>query len=107
MTGPVALGGEIALVVRIGRQREHVANGKPAPDLYYYAADRLGVLIADCLIIEDSFVGVAGAARTGAFVVGLCAGTHCGSDHAARLCSLGANAVAGDFGSLARLLDLR
>ena len=29
--------------------REHVARGKPAPDLYLHAADQLGVPIADCV----------------------------------------------------------
>ena len=84
--------------------REHVAHGKPAPDLYLYAADRLGVPIAQCAIIEDSFVGVTGAVKTGAYVIGLCAGTHCAADHAERLLALGADAVAADFDEVAALL---
>ena len=31
-----------------------VANGKPAPDIYLYAAEQLGIAPADCLAIEDS-----------------------------------------------------
>lgn len=84
--------------------REHVANGKPAPDLYLHAADRLGVPIERCAIIEDSPVGVTGAAKTGAFVIGLCAGSHCAAGHADRLRGLGADAVAADFAEVARLL---
>ena len=87
--------------------REHVAHGKPAPDLYLHAAAALGVGIEDCAIIEDSFVGVEGAVKTGAFVIGLCAGTHCAADHAERLLALGADAVAGDFDKVARLLASR
>ena len=86
--------------------REHVANGKPAPDLYLYGAAALGVPIGRCAIIEDSPVGVTGAAKTGAFVIGLCAGQHCAVDHRERLLALGADAVAGDFGEVARLLGL-
>jgi len=86
--------------------REHVANGKPAPDLYLYGAAALGVPIERCAIIEDSPVGVTGAAKTGAFVIGLCAGQHCAVDHRERLLALGADAVAGNFDEVARLLGL-
>ncbi|SFP82755.1 HAD family hydrolase [Sphingomonas rubra] len=86
--------------------REHVANGKPAPDLYLHATAALGVGMEDCAIIEDSFVGVTGAVKTGATVIGLCAGTHCASDHAERLLALGVDAVAADFAEVARLLRL-
>lgn len=86
--------------------REHVANGKPAPDLYLYGAAALGVPIERCAIIEDSPVGVTGAAKTGAFVIGLCAGQHCAIDHRERLLALGADAVAGDFDEVGRLLGM-
>lgn len=84
--------------------KEHVARGKPAPDLYLHAADRLGVPITDCAILEDSPVGVTGAVASGGYVIGLCAGTHCGVDHADRLKALGVSAVAADFEAVARLL---
>lgn len=85
---------------------EHVAQGKPAPDLYLHAAARLGVPIAGCAIIEDSPVGATGAVASGAYVIGLCAGSHCAPDHAARLRALGVDAIAHDFGEVARLLAL-
>ena len=84
--------------------REHVARGKPAPDLYLYAAGRLGVAIDDCLIVEDSPVGVTGAVASGGYVVGLCAGSHCGVGHGDRLRDLGVATVAGDFDEVAALL---
>ena len=86
--------------------REHVEHGKPAPDIYRYAACELGVAIGDCAIIEDSFVGVTGAVASGAFVIGLSAGTHCGPDHGAQLTALGANVVAPDFSAVAAALAL-
>ncbi len=84
--------------------REHVDRGKPAPDLYLFAADRLGVAIGDCAIIEDSPVGATGAVASGGYVVGLCAGTHCGAGHADRLLALGVDVVAPDFTALAAAL---
>jgi HAD superfamily hydrolase (TIGR01509 family) len=85
--------------------REHVERGKPAPDLYLYAADKLGVAIGDCAIIEDSPVGATGAVASGGHVVGLCAGNHCAPDHAERLCAIGVAAVASSFDEVATLLS--
>lgn len=87
--------------------REHVARGKPEPDLYLHGAAMLGVPIDRCVIIEDSLIGVTGAVKTGAYVIGLTAGTHCAPDHGGRLLALGADAVAGDYAEVARLLDHR
>ncbi|MCR5035453.1 MAG: HAD family phosphatase [Clostridia bacterium] len=41
---------------------------KPAPDVFLLAAERLGVNIEDCVIIEDSFNGVRAARTAGATV---------------------------------------
>lgn len=89
---------------RIASGAEHVSRGKPAPDVYLYAAGLLGVDILRCLVIEDSVVGVTGAAASGARVMGLCAGSHCGPDHAASLRAAGAHVVATTFPDLAALL---
>jgi HAD superfamily hydrolase (TIGR01509 family) len=83
---------------------EHVARGKPAPDLYLHAAGALGVGIGRTAIIEDSPVGVEGALASGAEVFGLVAGRHCGPGHAERLRSLGVRHIARDFEELARML---
>lgn len=48
---------------------EDVTNGKPAPDCFLLAADRLGVPIADCLIFEDAAAGIAAADAAGADVL--------------------------------------
>ena len=84
--------------------REHVERGKPAPDLYLYGADKLGVAIGDCAIIEDSQVGATGAVASGGYVIGLCAGNHCAPDHADRLRAIGVAAVASSFDEVAGLL---
>lgn len=84
--------------------REHVARGKPAPDIYFHAAAALGVPIERTAIIEDSPVGVTGAVASGAFVIGLAAGSHCFDGHGARLRALGANVVAHSFEEVAAAL---
>lgn len=43
-----------------------VLNHKPAPDAYALAADRLGLAPEQCLVIEDSAVGISAAAAFGA-----------------------------------------
>ncbi|MEO6582580.1 MAG: HAD family phosphatase [Sphingomicrobium sp.] len=86
--------------------REHVERGKPAPDLYIYAAQQLGVPIADCTIIEDSEVGARGAVASGARVIGLVAGSHCLPGHDARLQALGVRDIAYSFDDIRRLLEL-
>ncbi len=85
--------------------REHVTHGKPAPDIYLHAAAAIGVPIERTLIIEDSPVGIAGAVASGARVVGLAAGQHCGPGHADTLRAAGAAHVVSGFDAIARLLD--
>jgi HAD superfamily hydrolase (TIGR01509 family) len=86
--------------------REHVARGKPAPDIYLHAAGRLGVDIGDCVIIEDSEVGAKGALASGAQVIGLVAGSHCLVGHDKRLKALGVRHVAHSFDEVGSLLSL-
>jgi HAD superfamily hydrolase (TIGR01509 family) len=85
---------------------EHVARGKPEPDLYLHAAEALGIDIARTAIIEDSPVGVRGAVASGATVIGLCAGRHCLPGHAERLRALGVHHTARDFEEAAALIGL-
>ncbi|HSC86978.1 MAG TPA: HAD-IA family hydrolase [Polyangiaceae bacterium] len=44
---------------------EDVPHGKPAPDMFLLAAERLGVAAADCLVLEDAELGVEAARRAG------------------------------------------
>ncbi len=45
--------------------REDVERGKPAPDIFLLAAERLGVTARQCLVYEDSDEGLAAAAAAG------------------------------------------
>jgi sugar-phosphatase len=52
-----------------------VSHGKPAPDAYLLAAERLGVDPADCVVLEDAPSGVA-AGRAAGMVVWAVTTTH-------------------------------
>jgi HAD superfamily hydrolase (TIGR01509 family) len=82
-----------------------VAAGKPAPDLFLFAAGRLGVVPPDCLVIEDSLAGVEAARAAGMAVVGFCGGSHCPKGHAETLTAAGCSRVFGHMADLARFLS--
>src|SRR5215831_4701359 len=72
-----------------------VRHGKPAPDLFLFAAERMGVRPERCVVIEDSVAGVTAARAAGMAVFGLTAGSHCVDGHAAKLRAAGAREVFG------------
>lgn len=85
-----------------------VANGKPAPDLFLLAAARMGVPTGDCVVVEDSPVGVAAGAAAGMAVVGFAGGSHAGPRLAHHLKAAGARAVISDMRALkSTIIDLR
>lgn len=47
---------------------EDVASGKPSPEGYLLAANRLGVVAGDCLVFEDAEAGICAAEAAGASV---------------------------------------
>ena len=53
-----------------------VRHGKPAPDLFLHAAERMGAAPADCLVIEDSEMGVRAALAAGMAVWHFTGGAH-------------------------------
>ncbi|CAL9300933.1 HAD family hydrolase [Streptomyces sp. SudanB182_2057] len=54
---------------------EDVGRGKSAPDLFLYAAERMGVTPGRCVVVEDSPLGVQAAVAAGMDVYGFTAMT--------------------------------
>lgn len=48
-----------------------VKNGKPGPDIFLKAAELLGVSPSECLVLEDSTMGIEAAKRAGMFCIGV------------------------------------
>ncbi|MFF7406562.1 HAD family hydrolase [Streptomyces murinus] len=76
---------------------QDVGKGKPAPDLFLYAAERMGVAPGRCAVVEDSPLGVRAAVAAGMDVYGFTAMTP-----AERL--TGATQLFADMGELPDLL---
>ena len=80
-----------------------VTRGKPAPDLFLFAAEQMRAQPARCLVIEDSVPGVTGAVAAGMTVLGFHGGSHCQAGHADKLAKAGAALV---FDDMRQLPDL-
>ena len=78
-----------------------VARGKPAPDLFLYAAQHLATVPDRCLVIEDSPAGIDAALAAGMTAIGFAGGSHCGPEHGVRLQRHGAALVMDDMLELA------
>jgi len=78
-------------------------RSKPAPDVYLAAMERLGVLPARCLVIEDTVTGVTAGVAAGASVYGY-SPREAGHDGPAMLRAAGASFVFTDMAELSALL---
>jgi len=77
-----------------------VERGKPAPDLFLLAAERMGAVPADCIVVEDSVAGVEAGRAAGMRVIGFIGGSHCREGHADKLSASGAERVIGHMRDL-------
>jgi kojibiose phosphorylase len=53
-----------------------VENPKPAPDLFLYAANQIGIAPAKCVVVEDAPAGVEAAIAAGMWAIGLAPKEH-------------------------------
>lgn len=77
-----------------------VGVGKPSPDLFLFAARKMGVDVKDCLVVEDAAAGVDAARAARIRCLGFVGGDHLAADrdHYARLLlERGADAIAHDL----------
>jgi HAD superfamily hydrolase (TIGR01509 family) len=81
-----------------------VPNGKPAPDLFLFAAEQMRTSPARCLVIEDSVSGIAGALAAGMTVLGFHGGSHCRPGYADTLRAAGAVVTFDDMRQLPGLI---
>jgi HAD superfamily hydrolase (TIGR01509 family) len=85
-----------------------VKNGKPAPDLLLHAAAKMRVAPRECIVVEDSAVGVAAGVAAGMTAVGFIGGSHAGARLSEQLRAAGARAVISDMRALkGTIIDLR
>ena len=85
-----------------------VRHGKPAPDLFLHAAGRMRVSPSECIVVEDSAVGVAAGIAAGMTVIGFVGGSHAGGQLANHLRAAGAVKVIADLRALkSTIIDLR
>lgn len=74
-----------------------VEHGKPAPDLFLFAAAQMNTPPARCIVVEDSVPGVTAAHAAGMTVIGFTGGSHCRPGDAERLRAAGATVVIDDM----------
>jgi HAD superfamily hydrolase (TIGR01509 family) len=82
-----------------------VKRGKPAPDLFLYAAEKMGLQPQHCVVIEDSPYGVEGGIAAGMRVIGYTGGGHSEPSHEPRLRKAGAHFVCEDWGQVNSVLQ--
>jgi HAD superfamily hydrolase (TIGR01509 family) len=81
-----------------------VARGKPAPDLFLYAAERMGYPPSACLVVEDSPAGITAAKAAQMRVVAFTGGSHATTDrHRAEIAALAPDALIDDMRDLVSL----
>jgi len=82
-----------------------VERGKPAPDLFLFAAEQMKAAPERCIVIEDSVPGVTGARAAGMAVLGFFGGSHCTGEHEAMLRAAGAALTFADMRELPGLIE--
>lgn len=83
---------------------EMVERGKPAPDLFLYAARQMGAAPGECVVVEDSAAGIQAARAAGMRALGFPGGGHAGPGYAHMLRQAGAHRVFAHMSELPALI---
>lgn len=84
--------------------KTQVVRPKPAPDLFWFAAEQMGVPPARCAVIEDSVAGVTAGVAAGMFTIGFYGTALDGPQHKYDQEEAGAHATANCLLSLKDIL---
>jgi HAD superfamily hydrolase (TIGR01509 family) len=81
-----------------------VSFGKPAPDLFLFAAGQMAAAPERCVVVEDSIPGVVGALAAGMAVLGFHGGSHCQPGYGDTLRAAGARLTFDDMRQLPAMI---
>jgi beta-phosphoglucomutase-like phosphatase (HAD superfamily) len=82
-----------------------VKRGKPAPDLFLFAAEQMQTAPERCVVIEDSVPGITAARAAGMTALGFHGGSHCRPGYADTLRAAGAIVTFDDMRELPGLIE--
>lgn len=85
---------------------DQVARAKPHPDLFLYAAEKMGTDPSRCLVIEDSITGMTAAKKANMRVWAFLGGSHSKQENHTLLQSAGAEKIIRDMLQLKEEIDL-
>ncbi|KEG16512.1 HAD family hydrolase [Bartonella bacilliformis] len=78
---------------------------KPAPDVFLFAANALGIKPQNTIVIEDSIHGVRSAKAAGMRIIGFTGGSHSYLNHSNDLIDFGAETVINKYAHLPEVLE--
>lgn len=84
---------------------DDVGRGKPFPDLFLFASERMRVDPRSAIVIEDSPAGVMAGKAAGMTTYGILAGSHARHGLREQLHAAGADVIVDDFQTLSQLID--
>ncbi len=82
-----------------------VRQGKPAPDVFLLAAEKMGFEPRDCIVVEDSVNGVRAAVSAGMSVLGFIGASHCRPGLESKLRELGCSEIFSKMEKLPSLIE--
>jgi beta-phosphoglucomutase-like phosphatase (HAD superfamily) len=82
-----------------------VRQGKPAPDVFLLAAEKMGFDPRDCIVVEDSINGVRAAVSARMNVLGFIGASHCRPGLESKLRELGCSEIFSEMEKLPSLIE--